>query len=107
MASQLYKDLKCVNNNYGVLDHDNKLLYSFCRTLKNILEENIPLNDQEWENIGNLSVKQRETINSLAKDINKMSMKKRRLIIKQSGKGFLPVILPIAISALWSLLSAK
>ncbi len=95
-----YKKLKKITKK-SIKTQDNDVLL-LCKVLKTIFDNDVvPYNDL-------IRLKQhREAFGKLTMPINKLSVPQRRRIIVQQGKGFLPILLPIAISALWSILSQK
>jgi len=76
---------------------DPKLIIAICEIIYNILEGNLPLDKKQKE----LLFKERNFLRKLVEK-NKITYKRRLLV--QKGGFILPLLLPIALSAISSLL---
>ncbi len=76
---------------------DPKLIIAICEIIYNILEGNLPLDSKQKE----LLFKEKNFLRKLVEK-NKITYKKRLLV--QKGGFILPLLLPIALSAISSLL---
>jgi hypothetical protein len=78
---------------------DKKLVDDLCEIIYNILIGNLSLNETEFKLLNNYK-------NNLRKLINKSSLKAKKKILVQKGSGFLPLIIPAAITGISSIISS-
>ena len=76
---------------------DKEQIGSICEIILNLLTGNLPVGEKEKRKLN----KHKSTLRELSK--KKLSLKKRKQILKQKG-GFLSVLLPLAVSALTSVI---
>lgn len=97
---ELYRKLSEIDTKKRLSDAD---ILNVSRLIKNHLSGNVKL---KYNDLARLK-EYKETMRKLSQPINKVSLRQRRSIINQQGSGFLSVLLPISIAALWNILSQK
>jgi len=95
-----FRNLKRISSTS--LKKRDKDVLLLCKVIKNMLENDVV----GYNDLARLK-EYKDAMRKLSKPINILSIPQRRRIINQQGSGFLPVLLPIAISALWNILSQK